>query len=77
MLDLGQIILGVHIAASKIRRYIDLQTAIAVSQLVLKHRENKNLCRRIIVFAASALDGSGADDKVISKSLRKTNVEMG
>ena len=43
MLDLGQIILGVHIAASKIRRYIDLQTAIAVSQLVLKHRENKNL----------------------------------
>ena len=54
--DLGQLS-SVHIAAGKIGEgYIDIQTAIAVSQLALKYRRNKNLFQRIIVFVASLLE---------------------
>ena len=65
-----------YIAAGKIGGYIVAQTAIAVAQLALKHREIKNLLQRIIVFIASSLDGPGADDKV-SKNLKKINVVIG
>ena len=77
--DLGQIIQGVHIAAGKIGGYIDVQTAIAVAQLALKHRENKNLRQRIIVFVASPLDGPGADEQSmvkLAKKLKKNNVAV-
>jgi len=77
--DLGQIIQGVHIAAGKIGGYIDVQTAIAVAQLALKHRENKNLRQRIIVFVASPLGGPGADEQSmvkLAKKLKKNNVAV-
>jgi 26S proteasome regulatory subunit N10 len=77
--DLGQIIQGVHIAAGTIGGYIDVQTAIAVAQLALKHRENKNLRQRIIVFVASPLDGPGADEQSmvkLAKKLKKNNVAV-
>jgi 26S proteasome regulatory subunit N10 len=77
--DLGQIIKGVHTAAGKIGGYIDVQTAIAVAQLALKHRENKNLRQRIIVFVASPLDGPGADEQSmvkLAKKLKKNNVAV-
>ena len=77
--DLGQIIHGVHAAASKIGGYIDVQTAIAVAQLALKHRENKNLRQRIIVFVASPLDGPAADEQSmvkLAKKLKKNNVAV-
>ena len=77
--DLGQIIQGVHIAGGKIGGYIDVQTAIAVAQLALKHRENKNLRQRIIVFVASPLDGPGADEQSmvkLAKKLKKNNVAV-
>jgi 26S proteasome regulatory subunit N10 len=77
--DLGQIIHGVHIAAGKIGGYIDVQTAIAVAQLALKHRENKNLRQRIIVFVASPLVGPGADEQSmvkLAKKLKKNNVAV-
>ena len=60
-------------------RYIDVQTAIAVAQLALKHRENKNLRQRIIVFVASPLDGPGADEQSmvkLAKKLKKNNVAV-
>ena len=54
--DLGQLS-SVHIAAGKIGGgYIDIQTAIAFSQLTLKYRRNKNLFQRVIVFVASLLE---------------------
>ena len=45
--DLDQILYGVHIAAGKIRAYIDVQTAMAVALLALKNRENKKLSSRL------------------------------
>ncbi|KAF8815824.1 hypothetical protein BYT27DRAFT_7192225 [Phlegmacium glaucopus] len=77
--DLGQIIQGVHIAGGKIGGSIDIPTAIAVAQLALKHRENKNLRQRIIVFVASPLDGPGADEQSmvkLAKKLKKNNVAV-
>ena len=44
---------GVHIAAGKIGRCIDIQTAITVALLVLKRRVNKNLLQLIIASLAS------------------------
>ena len=57
--DLRQIIHGLRIAAGKIGSYIDVQTAIAVSQFAFNHRVTKNLLQRVIDFAASPLDGLG------------------
>ena len=56
-----------------------MPTAIAVAQLALKHRENKNLRPRIIVFVASPLDGPGADEQSmvkLAKKLKKNNVAV-
>lgn len=77
--DLGQILQGVHTASSKIGGEIDIPTAIAVAQLALKHRENKNLRQRIIVFVASPLEGQAADEKAmirLAKKLKKNNVAV-
>ena len=59
---------------------IDVQTTFAVSQLALKHRENKNLRHRIIVFVGSPLDVPGTDEQSMvkgSKEPKENNVEMG
>ncbi|KAG6864305.1 hypothetical protein C0991_010715 [Blastosporella zonata] len=77
--DLGQILQALHTTASKIGGQIDIPTAIAIAQLALKHRENKNLRQRIIVFVASPLDGQGADEKAmvkLAKKLKKNNVAI-
>lgn len=77
--DIGQILQGLHVAASKIGGEIDIPTAIAIAQLALKHRENKNLRQRIIVFVASPLDGQAADEKAmvkLAKKLKKNNVAI-
>ncbi|TFK35036.1 hypothetical protein BDQ12DRAFT_688682 [Crucibulum laeve] len=77
--DLGQILKALHVASSKIGGEIDIPTAIAVAQLALKHRENKNLRQRIIVFVASPLQGAAADDKAmvkLAKKLKKNNVAI-
>lgn len=58
----------------------DLQTAINVAQLALKHRQNKNLRQRIIVFLGSPAAGSpGLDEKNIqklAKKLKKNNIAI-
>jgi 26S proteasome regulatory subunit N10 len=77
--DLGQIIKATHTASRKIGGSIDIPTAIAIAQLALKHRENKNLRQRIIVFVASPLDGPGTDEKSLvklAKKLKKNNVAV-
>ncbi|ESK86203.1 multiubiquitin chain binding protein mbp1 [Moniliophthora roreri MCA 2997] len=77
--DLGQILQAIHKTSSKIGGAIDIPTAIAVSQLALKHRENKNLRQRIIVFVGSPLDGPAADEKgmvKLAKKLKKNNVAV-
>jgi 26S proteasome regulatory subunit N10 len=77
--DLGQILKAVHTATSKIGGSIDIPTAINIAQLALKHRENKNLRQRIVVFVGSPLQGSGADEREmvkLAKKLKKNNVAI-
>jgi 26S proteasome regulatory subunit N10 len=77
--DLGQILKAIHTAHNSISGQIDIPTSIAVAQLALKHRENKNLRQRIIVFVASPLQGPAADEKNIiklAKKLKKNNVAV-
>ncbi|KDR74362.1 hypothetical protein GALMADRAFT_250234 [Galerina marginata CBS 339.88] len=78
--DLGQVLGGVHAASSKIGGEIDIPTALAVAQLALKHRENKNLRQRIIVFVGSPPgDGEDKDEQAmvkLAKKLKKNNVAV-
>ncbi|KAF8554987.1 hypothetical protein OG21DRAFT_1597092 [Imleria badia] len=77
--DLGQIIKGIHTATPKIGGLIDIPTAINIAQLALKHRENKNLRQRIVVFVGSPLQGTGADEREmvkLAKKLKKNNVAI-
>ncbi|KAJ3859974.1 MAG: hypothetical protein NXY57DRAFT_966257 [Lentinula lateritia] len=77
--DLGQILKAIHTTSSKVGGAIDIPTAIAVAQLALKHRENKNLRQRIIVFIGSPLEGPAADEKgmvKLAKKLKKNNVAV-
>jgi 26S proteasome regulatory subunit N10 len=77
--DLGQILQALHATSSKIGGQIDIPTSIAIAQLALKHRENKNLHQRIIVFVASPLDGQAADEKAmvkLAKKLKKNSVAV-
>jgi 26S proteasome regulatory subunit N10 len=77
--DLGQILKAVHTTSNKIAGSIDIPTSIAIAQLALKHRENKNLRQRIVVFVGSPLDGPGTDEKSmvkLAKKLKKNNVAV-
>ncbi len=77
--DLGQILQAIHATSSKIGGQIDIPTAIAIAQLALKHRENKNLRQRIIVFVGSPLEGQAADEKgmvKLAKKLNKNNIAV-
>ncbi|KAK0450599.1 hypothetical protein EV421DRAFT_2050406 [Armillaria borealis] len=77
--DLGQILQAIHTTSSKIGGSIDIPTAIAIAQLALKHRENKNLRQRIIVFVGSPLEGQAGDEKAmikLAKKLKKNNVAL-
>jgi 26S proteasome regulatory subunit N10 len=77
--DLGQVLKAIHDTSNKIGGSIDIPTSIAIAQLALKHRENKNLRQRIIVFVASPLEGQGADEKgmvKLAKKLKKNNVAV-
>lgn len=77
--DLGQILKAIHTTSSKIGGQIDIPTSIAIALLALKHRENKNLRQRIIVFVGSPLEGQAADEKAmvkLAKKLKKNNVAV-
>ncbi|KAI0922296.1 hypothetical protein AcW2_007028 [Taiwanofungus camphoratus] len=77
--EIGQILQAVHATSDKIGGLADIPTAISVAQLALKHRQNKNLRQRIIVFVGSPLQGQGADEKGmvrLAKKLKKNNVAV-
>lgn len=70
---------AIHAASGKIGGNTDIQTAIAVAQLALKHRQNKNLRQRIIAFVGSPLEGQAADERnmiKLAKKLKKNNVAV-
>lgn len=52
----------------------DLQTAVQVAQLALKHRENKNQRQRVVVFVGSPIEDSQESLVKLGKRLRKNNV---
>jgi len=75
----GQILQGLHSTSSKISGTADIPTAINVAQLALKHRSNKNLRQRIVVFTGSPLDGPQSDPTSLSKlakKLKKNNIAV-
>lgn len=77
--DLGHILGALHTAASRVAGTADISTAISVSQLALKHRQNKNLRQRVIVFIGSPLSGSGSDEASLvklAKKLKKNSVSV-
>jgi 26S proteasome regulatory subunit N10 len=77
--DIGHILLALHTTAPKLGGSIDIPTAINIAQLALKHRENKNLRQRIIVFVGSPLQDKGADEREmvkLAKRLKKNNVAV-
>lgn len=76
--DLGQLLGALHESTSKLGGHSDITTAISVAQLALKHRTNKNLRQRIIVFVGSPLS-QVADEKSmvkLAKKLKKNNVAV-
>ncbi|THH32177.1 hypothetical protein EUX98_g2016 [Antrodiella citrinella] len=77
--DLGQVLQAIHTASGKVGGSTDIPTAIAVAQLALKHRQNKNLRQRIIAFVGSPLEGLAADERnmiKLAKKLKKNNVAV-
>jgi 26S proteasome regulatory subunit N10 len=77
--EIGHILQAIHTTSSKIGGAIDIPTSINIASLALKHRENKNLRQRIIVFVGSPLDGPAADEKnmiKLAKKLKKNNVAV-
>jgi 26S proteasome regulatory subunit N10 len=76
--ELGQILSAVHGARAKLGGAADLSTALAVAQLALKHRQNKMLRQRVLLFAGSPLP-AGADERALARlarRLKKNNVAV-
>ncbi|KAL0575850.1 proteasome regulatory particle base subunit rpn10 [Marasmius crinis-equi] len=70
--DLGQILHAIHKTSNKIGGgEIDIPTVIAIAQLALKYRRNKNLSQRTIVFVGSPSQGQGANEKGMVKLAKK------
>ena len=77
--EIGQILGGLHSASSKISGSINVPTALSIAQLALKHRENKNLRQRVIVFAGSPLetDAESTENMIkLARKLKKNNVAV-
>ncbi|KAG8747443.1 hypothetical protein FRC10_001114 [Ceratobasidium sp. 414] len=70
----GKILSALH--ATKISGNADLATGLAVAQLALKHRQNKNQRQRIIVFLGSPLDADEKSLVRLAKKLKKNNVAV-
>ena len=78
--ELGQILEAVHQTSTNLGRTASIPTAIAIAQLALKHRQNKNLRQRVIVFVGSPLDDASPDAERalvrLAKKLKKNNVAL-
>ena len=78
--ELGQILEAVHQTSTNLGRTASIPTAIAIAQLALKHRQNKNLRQRVIVFVGSPLEDASPDAERalvrLAKKLKKNNVAL-
>ena len=71
---------ALHDASGKIGGTCSLQNAVAIAQLALKHRQNKNLRQRVLVFIGSPLPEAGPEAERalvrLAKKLKKNNVAV-
>ena len=78
--EIGQILTAVHNTSLNLGRTASIPTAIAIAQLALKHRQNKNLRQRIMVFVGSPLEDTSAEAERalvrLAKKLKKNNVAV-
>ncbi|KAI9461044.1 hypothetical protein F5148DRAFT_1300190 [Russula earlei] len=78
--ELGQILAAVHQTSTNLGRTASIPTAIAIAQLALKHRQNKNLRQRVVVFVGSPLEDASPDAERalvrLAKKLKKNNVAL-
>jgi len=78
--ELGQILAAVHKTSSNLGRTASIPTAIAIAQLALKHRQNKTLRQRVVVFVGSPLEDASPDAERalirLAKKLKKNNVAL-
>jgi len=78
--ELGQILAAVHQTSTNLGRTASIPTAIAIAQLALKHRQNKTLRQRVIVFVGSPLEDASPDAERalvrLAKKLKKNNVAL-
>ena len=70
--DIGKLLSA--LGKAQIGGSADLQTAVQIAQLALKHRENKNQRQRIVVFVGSPLQDTQESLVKLGKRLRKNNV---
>jgi 26S proteasome regulatory subunit N10 len=78
--ELGQILSAVHQTSTNLGRTASIPTAIAIAQLALKHRQNKTLRQRVVVFVGSPLEDVSPDAERalirLAKKLKKNNVAL-
>ena len=78
--EIGQILTAVHNTSTNLGRTASIPTAIAIAQLALKHRQNKNLRQRVVVFVGSPLEDTSPDAERalirLAKKLKKNNVAL-
>ncbi|KIY47817.1 hypothetical protein FISHEDRAFT_44702 [Fistulina hepatica ATCC 64428] len=74
--DLGQILGAIHTTRQNISGEIDVFVALAIAQLALKHRENKNQRQRVIVFVGSPPSTSSRILQKLAKRLKKSNIAV-
>ena len=71
---------AVHNTSTNLGRTASIPTAIAIAQLALKHRQDKKLRQRIIVFVGSPLEDTSPDAERalirLAKKLKKNNVAL-
>ena len=77
--ELGSILGAIHQAQDMLGGATNIPNAIEKALLALKHRSNKNLRQRIVVFVGSPLEGQAADEKFmvkLAKRLKKNNIAV-
>ena len=78
--ELGQILAAVHKTSTNLGRTASIPTAIAIAQLALKHRQNKTLRQRVVVFVGSPLEDVSPEAERalvrLAKKLKKNNVAL-
>ncbi|KZT36777.1 hypothetical protein SISSUDRAFT_1023779 [Sistotremastrum suecicum HHB10207 ss-3] len=76
--EIGKVLTALHKTAAGLGGTADIPTAISVAQLALKHRQNKNLRQRIVLFVGSPLPPSSDERTLVrlAKKLKKNNVAV-